>query len=107
MNRIQAAIDKMTKQIEHRISGGIVTSAQVETTRKSLDMDVEEHSMFQAIKSEAILQGIITLDEGQMIYVLLGESVATFNDQTAAVKSVLTGFLSELLKLRINTMQNS
>lgn len=91
----------MAQQIEERIEEGITTDARVEESRRSLDMDVSEHAKFQTLKSEAVLQKIISAAEGQLLYALLGESVAVFNDQNTAVKSVLTGFFAELLHIRI------
>ena len=100
-NRIVNAIGKMEAQIADRIAKGLTTAAKVEDCRKSLDMTIEEHAKFQTLKSLAVAQNVLTLDEGQTVYNLLGNTVSTFNKQPVHVKHVLTSLFGELLKKRI------
>jgi len=101
MNRITAAIAAKTVEINGKLAAGKITQAQVDDTSKALDMDMEEHAMFQTKKSLAVTKGMLTLDEGQTVYVALGECVSVFNGQPVAVKAVLTGLFRELLSLSI------
>jgi hypothetical protein len=101
VNRIQAAIQKMADQIQERINLGMTTEARVEATRKSLDMGMEEFVRFQELKSLAVIENKMTLDEGQLLYSLLGETPEHFNKQGAATKAVLTQIFQELLSSRI------
>jgi len=100
-NRITAAFARMEAQIADRIANGLTTAEKVRNVHKTLDMDLGEYVKFQTLKTLAVAQGLLTPEEGQSIYVCLGESVQTFNDQPIYVKSVLTSFFAELLKAQI------
>ncbi len=97
MNRIRDSIMKMRAQIQLRIDVGLTTAAQVEETRKSLDMGLDEFARFQELKSLASMGGTLTLDEAQYVYSLLGETPNHFNNQNVEVKAVLTKLFAELL----------
>jgi hypothetical protein len=71
-----------------------------------LNMTVEDHFLFQNIKSEAQLNGDLTLEEAMSIYGYLGESVQTFNSQPFAVKYATTRILQHLLEDKIKRKQN-
>ena len=101
MNRIEAAFERMAKQIQGRIRDGKTTQEKVDATGKSLDMDLEEYVKFQELKSLAVAEGKLTLEEGQAIYACLGNIPATFNSQPVHVKAVLTGVFGELLTHRL------
>lgn len=101
MNRIITAIDRMTKQIATRIASGLTTQKKVDALHKTLDMSIGEHAQFQNLKSLAVADGTINVEEGQTLYILLGEAVTVFNNQPIAVKSVLTSFFGELLEKRV------
>ncbi len=79
MNRITMAIDKMGDSTK-------------------LDMNFEEYVRFQELKSLAVIEGVLTLEEGQTIYSLLGNIPDDFNSQDYAVKAVLTKVFLELLR---------
>ncbi len=64
-------------------------------------MDLAEYAKFQNLKSLAVAQGLLTPEEAQSVYLCLGESVQTFNDQPVHVKSVLTSLFAELLTAQI------
>jgi len=101
MNRIAAAIAKKKADIEQRVASGIVTAEKVEETRKKLDMAFDEYVRFQEIKSLAVAEGKLTLEEGQTVYGYLGSTPDDFNKQPVEVKAVLTHLFSELLGLRL------
>jgi hypothetical protein len=102
MNRVAVGIAKMKAQIEERIAKGIVTAAKVEETRKALDMEWDEYTSFQNLKSIAVASGKLSLDEGMTIYNYLGESgPEVFNGQPVEVKATLTQIFRELLQARI------
>jgi hypothetical protein len=100
-NRITTAFARMKAQIADRIAKGLTTVNKVAVLHGTLDMDLAEYARFQTLKTLAVAQGLVTLEEGQTIYLCLGESVQTFNDQPVHVKSVLTSFFAELLSAQI------
>lgn len=101
-NRIVNAIARMKAQIEGRIAQGIVTAAKVEETRKALDIQWDEYTAFQNLKSIASISGTLTLDEAMTIYNYLGEAGPDhFNGQPVEVKAVLTQVLQELLRAKV------
>jgi hypothetical protein len=100
-NRITAAFARMNAQIADRIAKGLTTADKVAALNGTLDMDLAEYARFQTLKTLAVAQGLMTPDEGQTIYLCLGESVQTFNDQPTYIKSVLTSFFAELLTAQI------
>ena len=100
-NRVASAVLRMEAQIAKRIADGITTKEKVESTREALNMEFDEYCKFQELKSLAFAQGIITIDEANTLYGYLGTIPDTFNRQSAAVKSVLTQFYTELLRARI------
>jgi hypothetical protein len=96
-NRITAGFARMKAQIADRIANGLTTAEKVRNVHKTLDMDLTEYVKFQTLKTLAVAQGLLTPEEGQSVYVCLGESVQTFNEQPIHVKSVLTSLFGELL----------
>ena len=101
INRIAHAIAAKLTEINGKIARGVITQAQIDTTHKAFDMDMEEHASFQNIKSLAVANGMLTVEEGQTLYVALGETPSVFNGQDIATKAVLTGIFKELLGARI------
>jgi hypothetical protein len=102
MNRITAAIAAKKLDIDGRITARLTTTAKVKEASKTLDMDVMEHAKFQELKTLAVANGLLTVEEGQSVYVMLGTTSSVFNRQHVAVKAVLTGLFQELLTARIN-----
>jgi hypothetical protein len=100
-NRITDAFARMEAQIADRILKGMTTAEKVRDVHKTLDMDLAEYAKFQTVKTLAVAQGLLTSEEGQSIYLCLGECVQTFNDQPVHVKSVLTSLFAELLTAQI------
>jgi hypothetical protein len=102
MNRVVAGIERMKAQIADRIAKGLTTAEKVEETRKALDMEWDEYTTFQNLKSIAVTSGKLTLDEGMTIYNYLGEAGPDkFNGQPVEVKATLTQILRELLQAKI------
>ena len=101
MNRIQSAFDRMEKQIKDRIDEGLTTQADVDEVCKTLDMEFGEYSKFQNLKSLAVADNSISLDQGMTIYAVLGEQPDTFNKQPVHIKVVLTNFFKELLDKQV------
>lgn len=97
MNRILLSIDKMEKQINSRIVEGLISKQNVEDQSRLLDLSTEEHAIFQNQKSLAQQSGVLTLDEANTVYQLLGGTNTVFNKQPVHVKYVLTKLLSELI----------
>lgn len=87
MNRITTAIDKMRE------------NACPKNT-KALDLDFEEYFRFQELKSLAVAEDVLTPEEGQTIYTLLGNMPDCFNRQDYAVKATLTKVFLELMKAK-------
>jgi hypothetical protein len=100
-NRINDAFARMEAQIAERIAKGLITVEKVGDIHKTLDMDLAEYAEFQTVKTLAVAQGLLTSEEGQSIYLYLGECVQTFNDQPVHIKSVLTSLFAELLAAQI------
>lgn len=101
-NRITRAISSMTENIAKRIAEGLTTQAAVDKTHGELDMDLGEYCKFQELKSLASTNGALTVDEAQTVYMMIGESVETFNTLPIAAKVILTKLFSELLSRRIS-----
>lgn len=93
MNRIAAAIER-TKTM---IASKGVPAEKLADLNKKLDMNLGEYVALQERKSLACASGKLNLDEAQLIYSLLGNTVETFNTQPLEVKIVLTQVLQELL----------
>lgn len=96
-NRITDAFTRMNAQIADRIAKGLTSPEKVHDVHKTLDMDLAEYAKFQNLKTLAVATGLLTAEEGQSVYLCLGESLQTFNAQPIHVKSVLTSLFGELL----------
>jgi hypothetical protein len=94
-NRIITGITAMRAQLEKRISDGDATRAQADAMHSSLDMSLEEWTMFQGVKSEAHASGMLSHDEAQTVYACLGSSPADFNLLDVVAKATLTKLFQE------------
>lgn len=65
-----------------------------------LDMSFEEYCKFQELKSLAVASGVLSLEEGQVVYALLGSIPDDFNNADVATKIVLTKLFAQLLEAR-------
>lgn len=96
----------MQAQIENRIATGQTTAEKVEGCRKNLDLELDEFCKFQELKSLAVVEGKLTVEEGQQVYNLLGKQPGHFNAQPIAVKFALTNLYQELLNARIQAARS-
>lgn len=96
-NRITAGVARAKALIAQK---GLPQS-QLDTLHKTLDMGLDEYCLFQTHKSLASTNGILSLEEAQTVYMFLGESVDTFNNQPLEVKWVLSELFKELLAKRV------
>ena len=104
MNRIVKAIARTKAQVEASIAQGIITAADVEETRKALDIQCDEYTVFQDCKS--IVNRQLTADEAITVYEYLGEAGPNyFNGQPIEVKVVLIQLLRELLARPVNLVR--
>ena len=97
MNRIATAIAAKSAEINDKLAKGVITQEQIDKTHKGLDLEMDLHANFQEIKSLAVANGMMTVDEGMTIYVALGGTVSVFNRQDIATKVVLMGVYQQLL----------
>ena len=68
--------------------------------REKLDLDAEEHSTFQELKS-SVMGLLLNSEEAQLVYMLLGSTPEHFNKQSLSVKVTLTRLFEELLDIVI------
>lgn len=97
MNRIISAVEVQELNIKNRLADGRTNQDNLDRLHKELDAEPMEYVRFQEIKSIAVVDQILTLDEGNTVYQYLGESPGTFNNQSLAVKVTLTELFRELL----------
>ena len=98
MNRVTSAINNQKENIRNRIESGLTTQEKVNALHENLNMEFSEFCRFQELKSLAVLNQKLSLDEGNTIYRHLGATPEHFNSQPIEVKAVLTQIFSELLK---------
>ena len=96
-NRVTRAIQKLRAHMQQRLKDKMTTKAEIEKSRKGLDMQMDEFCKFQELKSVAFLHRVITEAEAQTIYVLLGNQPSVFNGQPFEEKYVLTKMFQEML----------
>ncbi len=101
MNRIINAIATQEANIETRLADGRTTQDNLDKLHGELDAELLEFFKFQELKSLAVSEQILTLDEGMTVYRYLGESPETFNGQRLAVKVTLTELFRELMGARV------
>lgn len=98
MNRIATAIDDQNKNIKDRLANGLTTRKALNELYENLDMELDEYCRFQDLKSLAVADETLSLDEGQTIYQYLGNTPEVFNKQVLAVKTVLTEVFRSLMQ---------
>ena len=100
LNKIDKAIQKMQAQVESKK----LPKARLAEIGGSLNMEFSEYVRFQNLKSLAVANGILSIEEGNTVYRYLGETLEVFNGQPVAIKAVLTKLFSELLLREINNV---
>ena len=107
INRVSTMIQQQEAAIAQRLTTGKATQEQLDSLHLALNMELGEYCRFQELKSLACLSGLLTLEEGQLIYQYLGNTVETFNGQSLAVKVVLTKVFEELLTMQIRAKRRT
>lgn len=95
-NRILVAFQRTQAQIE----GKQLSDEKTAEVSKSLDMTADEHAHLQTVKS-CVTGTLLTLDEANTVYRVLGGTVSVFNSQPLHVKAVITKLQAELLAARL------
>jgi len=94
MNRILAGIERAKAAIASKN----LPAEKLAEVSSNMDMELDEYCRFQELKSIAVCNGKLTLDEAQTVYNFLGNTPEHFNKQPLAVKVVLTQVFASLLK---------
>jgi len=94
MNRILVAI----ANAEAKIKARRLEPARLRELTGTLDMDFEEWTCCQERKSLAVASGAMNVNEGMLVYSILGSGPADFNTKSLAQKVVITQLLKELLQ---------
>lgn len=89
VEKVQVEIDKLP------------VTKMAELTRK-LDIDLDELAVWQNRKNLAMMEGVISQEVAQQLYVYMGETPDKFNRQPLAVKIVTTRLMTELLGRALN-----
>jgi predicted AAA+ superfamily ATPase len=103
MNKIAQAIIRTRTRIDQRLADGIITQKQLDDLSRTLDLPFNDYCRFQEMKSLAVLEKSLSLEEAQLVYHYLGNIPDQFNRQPVEVKSVLTQLFAELLQRSIST----
>lgn len=99
MNRVEGKINSLASSIAAKLKSGTLTKERAAEIAESFDLDCEEFSRFQNLKSVAVSAGKLTIEEGMTVYRYLGESPATFNKQSIAAKVILNKLFADLIQL--------
>ena len=91
MNRIELAITRIQKRMTE-------FNVPADYKEPALNMKMDEFCRFQDLKSLAVANGVLSVEEGMTVYNLLGNLPSVFNSQPYAEKVALTNLFSELLK---------
>jgi hypothetical protein len=89
-NRVSEGIAKAELMIGERLKSGLIKQSDFEELGENLNFDIAMHSDFQNRKSIAFMEGKLNQEEAQQLYMLVGETPATFNNQSVYVKIVVT-----------------
>ena len=107
-NRLTSVVAEAEALIASHMERGVdLKGKPIEESLASLDETMgvsdSEHSKFQGIQSRAFANGLLHIDEAQMVYAALGESRGTSNGGwqpgvTLAMKMTITQLMEELLR---------
>lgn len=112
MNRITESIKKLAKIIETALLNGKDAKGKnfnAETVRlnaQRLDLDLPDYATLQSLKS-AYMGILLTEEEAQTVYSLLGNTPDHYNQQPLAVKMTIFKLFSELLNAKISEKKNN
>ena len=80
-----------------------ITCQELDDLNRTLDFSMEEYVKFQELKSLAVANGSITLEDGMYIYGILGEAgPMAFNESPIAVKVVFTELFTRWMRERLD-----
>ena len=103
MNKIKERFGVYRDAIEASLADGKTTQEKMDNAHSDLDMGIEEYVRFQELKSLAVANKTLTLEEGMTIYRSLGETLEHFNRQPLHVKLVLSETFQELLEKQVKS----
>jgi hypothetical protein len=92
-NRIADAVDSTQAMI---LARGLDLEKIVSLSR-SLNIDINEYIVFQEKKSLAHASGVLTLNEANYVFGVLGSGPDDFNRQPLPVKVTITKLMAELM----------
>lgn len=101
-NRVQERITQAKQAIQSKLDAGAITASLLEecSNDPATQLTLTEYCDFQELKTLAVANNVITLEEGQFVYRLLGESLSTFHKQDLPTRIVLMKFYAQLIQLR-------
>jgi len=102
MNRIKELFGVYRDAIEASLADGRTTQEKIDKAHSDLDMGIEEYVRFQELKTLAVADKTLTLDEGMTIYFKLGETLEQFNKLPLYMKLTLSEIFQELLEKQVN-----
>lgn len=103
MNRIKERFDVYRDAIEASLADGKTTQKKIDKAHSDLDLGVKEYVRFQELKTLAVADRTLSVEEGMTVYFRLGESPEFFNKQPLFMKLVLSELLQELLEKQVKT----
>ena len=106
-NRITDAYRGIDAEIQEKLLNRSVTPSLIKRLSRKMNMDLAEFSKFQELKTLAVANETLTLEEGQTVYASLGETPSHFNSQPLHVKTVLTTLFRELLEAKISLQKEA
>ena len=102
MKPLETLVSETRARIDARIADGLNTPASIADLHETLDMDMSEYVKFQELKTIAVSDKALTLEDGMFIYGILGESGPdAFNRSDIAVKVVFTELFTLLMSRRL------
>ena len=102
MKPIETLVSETRERIDTRIADGLNTPDGIADLHKTLDMTMSEYVKFQELKSIAVSDKTLALEDGLYIYRILGEAGPdAFNRSDIAVKGVLTELFTLLMTRRM------
>jgi len=103
MNRVIEKVQKYTDCLNRGVridNGQPIPEADLAELQRTSDFNLQEVMSLQSLKSRALLAGLMSNEEAQYIYDLLGEGgTDRINSAHLAVRLVLTNLHLELLNL--------
>ena len=99
MNRVQALISNAERAIKSKLESGELTEERFVELSAQMNMEFDEYVMLQELKSLAVANQVLSVDEGMTAYAVLGETVIHFNSRPFHEKYAMAQLFKELLEL--------